>query len=329
MNNITYLDTSGLNYLADTISDYDLFKLWKDSLKIDFCISAAVLWEVLLNSNDQRKENLIYWAQFNCADYLLKSPSELFVSYLEKSCPKKDKKQFWYDRKTKLDIGNTWKIIHGDIKKTIPIDLEGLKERTQPIREFSKKLKTMLDDMCDKESSRYVDDTFHDAMHKTLNSLKRSTEISIRDEKSIKLSLIFTFFFVCVGLELDNSPISNYWNQIEIDDPFERLYWIIENNPEIVIRGPIVEMVRMAEAQFNSSNPKSRGLIHDCLHSVYCYYVDNIVTGDEHFKCLREKEDHQIYKGIIMVDDFNKLWQMTAKKLTMLSTRTKTRPGFL
>ncbi len=46
MNNITYLDTSGLNFLADYIGDDDLFRFWKSELKIDFCISSIVLWEI-------------------------------------------------------------------------------------------------------------------------------------------------------------------------------------------------------------------------------------------------------------------------------------------
>jgi len=109
MNNITYLDTSGLNYLADNIIDFDFFRFWRETLKIDFCISTVVIWEVLLNSNEKRRDNLIYWAQFNCFEYLLKSPTELFISYLINKCPQNDKKQFWYHRETELDIGNTWK----------------------------------------------------------------------------------------------------------------------------------------------------------------------------------------------------------------------------
>ena len=200
MKNITYLDTSALNYLADNIKDFDLFRFWCETLKIDVCISGVVIWEILLNSNDNRKDELIYWAQFNCSNYLLKSPSELFISYIENKCPKNDKKQFWYDRKTELDIGKTWKNIHGNIEKTIPIDLNQLKLRTKPIRYFSKKLKAIINDMCDKGDPKYVDDTFHDAMQKTLGELKRNVDVSGQEERLIKLSLVFVFFFVCIPL---------------------------------------------------------------------------------------------------------------------------------
>lgn len=316
MNNITYLDTSGLNFLADYVGDSDLFRYWKSGLKIDFCISSIVLWEILLNSDDARRDYLIYWSQFNCPDYLLKSPSEIFINYLEQDCPLKDKKEFWYDRETNLDIGKTWKNIHGDIEKTIPIDLHMLKERSRPIRELSKKLKNIIDDMCDKDSHRYEDDLFHKAMNKAIENLSRETELSASDEKLFKLSLVFIFFFVCIGMELDNTPIRNYWKNINIDDPLERFDWIIENKPTLIVRGPVLEMAKMAESQFISTNSSSRGLLHDCLHSVYCYYTDNILTGDAHFKLLKENEEHFAFKGIIMVDDFEEVWAKTVGELT-------------
>ena len=76
--NIYYLETSGLNALADQVDDYHLFDFVKRSLKVEFYISAIGVWEVLLNSNRQRKEYLLYWAQFNTSPYLLKSPTAPF-----------------------------------------------------------------------------------------------------------------------------------------------------------------------------------------------------------------------------------------------------------
>lgn len=316
MNNITYLDTSGLNFLADYIGDDDIFRFWKSKLKIDFCISSIVLWEILLNSDDARKDYLIYWSQFNCSEYLLKSPSEIFIMYLEKDCPLKDKKEFWYNRETNLEIGSTWKNIHGNIEKTIPIDLGKLKERSQPIRELSKKLKSIIYDMCNKDSHGYENDPFHEAMHRALKKLKLEIEITPSKEKLLKLSLAFMFFFVCIGMELDNTPIKNYWAKVEIDDPLDRFDWIIDNQPKIIVRGPILEMAKMAESQFLSANSSSRGLLHDCLHSVYCYYTDNILSDDDHFKNLKKNEEHFAFEGIIMVDDFKEMWCQTMKELT-------------
>jgi hypothetical protein len=194
-----------------------------------------------------------------------------------------------------------------------------LKERTRPIRELSKKLKNIIDDMCSKDCHRHEDDLFHGAMHKAFENLKLETEITASNEKLFKLSLVFLFFFVCIGMELDNTPIRNYWGKIKIDDPLERFDWVIENQPRIIVRGPVLEMAKMAESQFISANSSSRGLLHDCLHSVYCYYTDNILTGDDHFKILKQNEEHFAFKGIIMVDDFKEMWTQTIKELTRRS----------
>lgn len=316
MNTIYYLDTSALNYLSDNISDFEMFRALREALKIDFCISGIVLWEVLLNSNEKRKDELIYWAQFNCSDYLLKSPSELFMSYLELECPLNDRKQFWYDRETKLSLGNTWKTIHGDVKKTIPVDIVSLKDWTKPTREMSKKLKKILNDMCDEDSSEYDNyQIFDDAMHRILDKLKENKfDVSTFGEKNIKLSLVFILFFMCIGMDIDKSPIRNYWDKKSIDEPFDRLDWLINNSPEVAVRGPIAEMVLMAETQFIGNNSTSRGLLHDCLHSIYCYYADNLISGDEHFKDLKEKEHHEMFNRIIMADDFLSMWDKTIQK---------------
>jgi len=321
MNNITYLDTSGLNFLTDYIQDFDLFAYWRNVLKIDFCLSAVGIWELLLSSNEQRKDKLLYWAQFNCAEYLLKSPSEIIVEYISNGCPKKDRRQFWDNRETNLDIGTTWSKIHGKIEKTIPVDLTALKKRTIPVRELSRRLCGILDNICDKDYENYHENPFHKAMLQALINLERKGAVSSESEKLLKTSLIFAFFFACIGMELDNSPIRKFWDNRKIEDPFERLDWIVNELPQAIVRGPIIEMAKMAEMQFKGKNSKSRGLVHDCLHSIYCYYADNIISEDNHFKTLKMQGDHEIFKGIIMAQDFREMWQKTIKKLTTEFTR--------
>jgi len=152
--------------------------------------------------------------------------------------------------------------IHRDIKKTIIVDIENLKERTKPVRDMSKKFKSILDNITNKDNDNYYDSTFHKIMLRAIKNLNRTNPINNDDEKIIKLSLVFVFFFLCIGLELDNTPVRKYWQKIGIEDPFERLDWLIENLPEVVIPGPVIEMAKMAEAQFITSNSKSRGLLH-------------------------------------------------------------------
>lgn len=307
--NIYYLETSGLNALSDQVDDYHLFDQVKRSLKVEFYISAIGVWEVLLNSDNQRKEYLLYWAQFNCSPYLLRSPSEIYIDYITRGTPKKDRYSFWIQRATSLDIGRVWKRIHRRIDRTIPIDVDQLKERSHGVRRISKKLKAIVTSTTDESRTGYEDDFFMGAM---IELKERFPKLSIeeKEDKDLALlSLVFAFFFICIGLELDNSPVREYWKRIGLEDPFDRLEYLIAECPHLFVRGPILESARMAHVQINGPNAKSRGLIHDSLHSVYCYYADHVISADEHFAYLKDSTDYFAFNRIIMAKDFGRVWQ--------------------
>lgn len=133
---IIYLDTSGLNYLADKIKDFDNFTNIKKHLNFELYLSPITLWEILLNGNDERKDYLIYWSQFNCSNELIKSPTELILDYIKLNCPLKDREEFYTNPHTEMELGITWKNIHGKIEKTIPIDLDELKKELNLLEVF-------------------------------------------------------------------------------------------------------------------------------------------------------------------------------------------------
>jgi hypothetical protein len=313
---IIYLDTSGLNYLADKVKSFDDFSKIKNHLNFEFYLSPITLWEILLNGNDERKDYLIYWSQFNCANNLIKSPTELILDFIKLDCPLKDRKEFYTDPYTKMDLGITWQNIHRKIDKTIPIDLNELKEKTKPIRDFSKKLKKIITDMCNEEYSNYNNDPFHKAMLKVCNNLDYSDSQISKYEKLIKIALVFLFFIICIGVELQNNLLRAYWKELKIEEPFDKLDYLIDNYPMLLNRGPLVEMAKMADEQLKMSNSKSRGLLHDCFHAIYCYYTDNVITGDEHFKSLRKNEKDTIFSRILMTEEIELIWEETLNKLT-------------
>lgn len=307
--NIYYLETSGLNALADQVDDYRLFDLVKRSLKIEFYISAIGVWEVLLNSDRQRKEHLLYWAQFNTSPYLLKSPTEIFVDYIVRGAPRKDRYEFWIDRSTSLSIGRVWMRIHRRIDRTIPVDVEQLRERSEAIRGFSRQLKGIVKTTIDKDRTGYEDDFFIQCMNALGDRFPQFALDKSENEELSLLTIVFVFFFVCLGMELDNTPVRKFWQQVEIEDPFDRLEHLIKQHPYIFVRGPILESAKMAQVQISGPKARTRGLIHDSLHSVFCYYADHVISGDNHFRNLRDSTDHSAFKRIIMADEFGKIWK--------------------
>ena len=134
-------------------------------------------------------------------------------------------------------------------------------------------------------------------------------------ERLFKLSLILLFFTVCIGFELENSSVRDYWKKRDIQDPFDRIDYIIERQSQILIRGPLLEMAKMAEVQISVENSKSRGLIHDCFHTVYCYYADNLITGDKHFQVLSNQIQHPAFESIIMTSEIELLWNRVNQTL--------------
>lgn len=306
MNTIHYLETSAVNVLADQIADFSFVEALQKGMRIDFCISGIVIWEVLLNSSNSRKEQLLHWLQFNCADYLLKSPTELIVSYIRAGLPMKDKRGFWYDRKSVSELAQTWKRIHKKADRTIPVELSKLQERTAPIRQLAKMHRGLVDAMTDKTQDGYEDDPFHRMMVRLRRDLGFKGDPLRRDEKRFKTTLILTLFMLCIGIELDNSPVRDFWQStgLQATQPFERLEYLIETHSSLFVRGPLVEMMLMVEAQGHDVNMSNRGMFLDCLHTIYCYYADNVISADRHFLALKERNHGWMFDGIISAETY-------------------------
>lgn len=310
-----YLDTSGLNYLADRIKNADLVASAKSYLDMELYLSPITLWEILLNSNAKRRDELIYWAQFNCGSKLLKSPTEILVDYIEAGCPKTDKALFRAQPFTSLDMGKTWENIHQRLDLTIPVNVEELKVKTAAHRKLSKQFKRIIENMCSQkdETYNYENDMFHLAMLSTSERLELSDNMLSKHHVEFKIVLVFVFFFVCIGFELQNEPLRQFWKLHPELDPVERFDHILDKFPSLMVSGPILEMALMAKTQIAMENCKSRGLVHDCMYALYSYYADYLLTADEHFARLRDETGSKVFSQIMLVSELEKAWEKSLK----------------
>lgn len=294
-----YLDTSGLNYFVDT-HPKELIDNMK-SVGIKFFISSSTIWEILLNSNKGRREELIYWGQVNCENKLLKSTSEILIDYYKLNCPEKNRPLFWKDPFTKLDIGITWTNIHNDISRTIPADLNELKDFTKVNHDLSKKFKSIINDMTSSTYENKESDYFYLCAKQIAKKLDFPW---IKENQShFIIASIITFFIFCIGIELDKSQIRHFWKELEIEDPLDRLDFLIENMPLLFKRSPIAEMTFMVQTQLSMKNSKSRGLLYDCFHLVYAYFSDFFITNDKHFGEFRDTIKHEAFSRIVVTDE--------------------------
>ena len=161
---------------------------------------------------------------------------------------------------------------------------------------------------------------FHKMMLKLRHVLGVPAEQQRRNDKLMKTSLILEFFFLCVGADLDNSPVREYWRPIGIDDPLDRLEYLVSEVPFAITRGPLIEMALMMNAQAEMDGSTNRGTLFDALHTIYCYYADNTISNDPHFTSLKDHTGNEIYDGIVSADKYVELLKTAHEQLTKASS---------
>jgi hypothetical protein len=120
---------------------------------------------------------------------------------------------------------------------------------------------------------------------------------------------------MCIGCELNNGVIDDYWNDLKIVNLFDRFDYMLEKYPILLVRGPLLEMAKMVEIQISTCNSNNRGLLHDSFHSIYCYYSDNLIAGDPHFKALRNAAISPVFDRIIMTEQLKEIWNKARQYL--------------
>ncbi len=308
-NSNIYLETSAVNYFADNYN-------WQDALATKglqnvkgnlWYLSPVTLWEILLTSNIEKRENIIFFCQHLFHEKLLNSPSEFIINYINSGCPLIEKK---YDFQSKLSIATTWTDICTDKRKTFVYDYEDLKAKMQTFQKLSKQF--------DKIINRIVlDITISDdelSIQIFVNSFykKIETQLIYADpdyHKVVKISILLAFYILCLEVEIDNTPIKAYWQKVGIQDSIERLNYVMNMYEDLILRGPFYQMAIMVYHQ-TSIKKINRGLFMDSLHSIYINYADVFLTNDDHFKTLKERDIHPNFLNILHISDIQLTTQL-------------------
>jgi len=126
--------------------------------------------------------------------------------------------------------------------------------------------------------------------------------INTDQEKLYKIAVLFMLYILCMEVDLDATPIKEFWKDVGISDTFKRLGYLLDNYEILTSRGPFMEMAITAFEQIRKNNKSTRGLFFDCLHSIYLAYVDIFLTYDNHFKKL-SRIPHINYQEIYHFDE--------------------------
>ncbi len=298
-----YLETSAVNYLVDRFgwNDGIVTKALQNTKGNIWYLSPVSFWEILLTSDPERREQIIFFCQHTFHEKLLGAPSELIMHYINEGCPLVEAR---YDFTSKLELAQTWSNLCQDKQKTFIFDHVKLKERTKIFQKLSKQLHKIIHRVV-------LDITIQDEelMHQLLiqHYYERiKGDLKYHDpeyHKVVKISILLIFYILCLEVDLDNLPYKEFWKKIKIKKPLNRLEYTMRNLQTLVFRGPFYQMAIMAYHQISLDQKSNRGLLLDCLHSIYLTYINVFITNDIHFKTLRDKGLHPNFGNILHVTE--------------------------
>jgi hypothetical protein len=286
-----YFETSAVNYYANNFTTNDIIatKAFQAAKGNIYYISSIVLWEILLTKDDTLREKIIYCCQNLFHNELIKSPAEFIINFVKNGLPKIETP---YNIHSGTELNATWKEICFDKRRSIQLDYEILKSRTDSIRKVSRDLYSIVNRIT--LDITVHDDVFHHQEIVRYYFTQIEGEYGPFDETSskiIKIAILLVSIIFCCQVDLDPDPYISFWDKIGIKSPLDRALFLFKNYKNIVLVGPFYAMATMAYVQVSNGQKSNRGLILDCLHSVYLTYTDFFVTNDNHFESLSEHID--------------------------------------
>nr|VFJ63175.1 MAG: hypothetical protein BECKDK2373C_GA0170839_110411 [Candidatus Kentron sp. DK] len=285
---IIYFDTSAVNYVSEkfTIGDAIATRGFQEVRGRRWSLSPITIWEILSTTDEQRREELIYFSQHLFSKQLLPSPEELLVAYISQGSPLVEKPRALISNSP---FAVTWRDICLDTRKTFILDHEEIRRRTRMITSIVKDLHRLTRNR-DIALNRYEPHVAWDIslaqVVTNLTWVKKGETPSDFELSLYKISAFYILFLLCAEIGVDPVPIRNFWAKIGIESTMERFRYILKYHETLVHRGPIAVMAYMTLIQ--ARKKFSRGIYWDSLHSFYLTYVDLMLSEDEHFVELRD-----------------------------------------
>ena len=300
---IWYFETSAVNSLME---NKNLGTLATKQLQLnkgrDWRISPVTIWEILMTSDDDRRDEIVDFCQHLFSRELLPSPGELIIPWIEQGMPRAEKHR---ELISKSHLAVTWREMVDDRNRHFIYDKDELKQRMKLVQSLGKDLYKILqneDVILSSSNTIGSHDATISSLVEEIPFIKQGEPTNEEQKRAYKLSLFYIMFLLCAEADLDNSIIGDYWKKLGINGTLERIRYVVKELPMLVHRGPFITMAYMTLAQ--AEKEFSRGLWYDCLHSLYLPYIDHIFTSDGHFRGLKGLlPEPLISKKIILMDD--------------------------
>lgn len=284
---IWYFETSAVNGFmkGHSVEDASATKHLQLNKGRDWRLSPVTLWEILMTSDEVRREEIIYFCQHLFSREILPSPSELIIPYIQQGMPKIESSRELISNSAIADV---WRDLVDNKNKTFVLDQDDLTQRIRFIQSFTKNIHQLIkkgDLIIGSDQSFVGTDVSLSNLVNELPFIKSGKPTTSEQIRAYKVSLYYILLILCAEFELENESIKSFWKGLGIDATLDRIFYVIKKLPTLVHRGPFIVMAYMTIAQ--ASGKYSRGVWFDSLHSIYLTYVDKIFTSDGHFSGLR------------------------------------------
>lgn len=293
-----YWETSAVNYMSERfdINDAIVTKAFQSSKGNKYYLSPITIWEILRTKDSFRKEEIIQYCQHLFHDTLLKSPSEFIVNYIRLGCPMRERGTNIHSTSS---LNSTWKNLCNNSSLTFIYDFSELEERTKLLYDLSKQIHQIINSINLDPIPTKIEYQYQDLLHRVMNKLNHKDNDPRRIEnKIIRISILFILYILCLEMDIWNKDIKDFWRELKIIDPIQRLDYIINNHETLIYRGPFINMAFMAYSQIDGNQKSNRGLFFDSLHSIYLAYTDIFITNDYHFVNVRKQKISPTYDKI-------------------------------
>jgi hypothetical protein len=284
-----YFETSALTSFAHThdVQDAIATKAFQNTRGRGWYISPVVLWEVLLTSDEQQREKLIYFAQHLFEPELLPSPEKLIIRYIRSGCPLVEEE---YPLSSTGTFSAAWRDICQIKDKTLIYDPEQIARKTRVLRDIARLLHEFFKfgaiDISAKPGVAGLQVSVQQLLE-GFNIIPHDLKHNQDALRHFRLVAFYILLLLCAGASIEGHVIEEFWNEKQINRIEDRIEFVFSTHPELVFRGPFQQIALMTE--FQSATKFSRGVYFDSLHTVYSVYADLLLSADEHFRTFRDK----------------------------------------
>lgn len=300
-----YVETSALNSLNEELSIEDAIAT-KTHLNVKgkgWFISPVVLWEILATTDPIRREQLIFFAQHIFEETLLPSPEELLVNYIKAGCPAVETK---YELVSSGIYANAWKDICRIKEKTLIINSDDHNKLNATLRRICKsyytfsKFNSIDISLSPETASAQFDIQRLIDYYGIIPKDQREDPAAVRH---FRIAAFFVLIFLCAGASIDRQVIEHFWSSLGIEVMQKRIEYAFTELKALFQHGPIAVITLMTEVQV--ARKFNRGMLLDCLHSVYSIYADLFISNDEHFRSFRTEVNntHNIKLRLQLLDE--------------------------